>query len=194
MGMMEPQEAQAIQRVLSGDRDAFRLLVELHSRTIFKLGYRIMGNEHDADDVVQETFLRAYTKLKDFRSEASLRTWLCRIANNYCIDLLNERRREAIVATPVEEFEPAPPDGLTCTADPERLAIGSEAGRKVEFAISRLTAKERVAFVMRHFDCSSIRDISRALHVSDASAKQYIFRAVRKVRMAVGSLMMGAAQ
>ena len=73
MGMMDAQEVAAVKRVLSGDRDAFRVLVELHSRTIFRLAYRFMGNEHDADDVVQETFLRAYAKLKDFHFEASLR-------------------------------------------------------------------------------------------------------------------------
>ena len=88
MGMMDPQEVAAVRRVLAGDRDAFRVVVELHSRSIFKLAYRIMGNEHDADDVVQETFLRAYRKLPDFHFEAALRTWLCRIASNYCMDLL----------------------------------------------------------------------------------------------------------
>jgi len=194
MGMMDAQEVAAVKRVLAGDRDAFRVLVDLHSRTIFRLAYRFMGNAHDADDVVQETFLRAYAKLKDFHFEASLRAWLCRIAHNYCIDLLNDRRKEAIVGTPAEEFDSVGLDGMSFVPDPERLAISDEAGRSVESAMARLSETERAAFVMRHFNGSSIRDISEALNMSDTSAKQYIFRAVRKIRMAVSGLMTGAAR
>src|SRR6516225_1797507 len=121
MGVMEQEEAAAVRRVLAGDRNAFRVLVELHSRAIFKLAYRIMGNETDADDVVQETFLRAYAKLKDFHWQASLRTWLCRIASNYCMDLLLKRKHEAAAPNPDEEFEFLASDRVTGTPDPERL-------------------------------------------------------------------------
>jgi len=194
MGMMDPQEVAAVRRVLAGDRDAFRVVVELHSRSIFKLAYRIMGNEHDADDVVQETFLRAYRKLPDFHFEAALRTWLCRIASNYCMDLLAKRRQQATIATPAEEFVSDSFNAVSRIPDPERLAISNEAGRAVESALASLTARERAAFVMRHFDGCSIRDISEALNLSDTSAKQYIFRAVRKIRTAIGALTIGAAQ
>jgi RNA polymerase sigma-70 factor, ECF subfamily len=194
MGMMEAQEAEAVKRVLAGDRDAFRVLVDLHSRTIFRLAYRFMGNEQDAHDVVQETFLRAYAKLKNFKFEASLRSWLCRIANNYCIDLIKERRREAVVAVPAEEFDSIPVAGAGSMPDPERLAISNEAGRTVESAMRSLSGMERAAFVMRHFDGCSIREISEALKVSETSSKQFVFRAVRKIRMAVGTLMVGAAK
>src|SRR5215472_2087532 len=119
MGVMEQDEAAAVKRVLAGDRDAFCVLVELHSRSIFKLSYRIMGNEHDADDVVQETFLRAYAKLTHFQWNSSLRTWLCRIASNYCMDLLLKRKQEAIVGVPAEEFESVSLDGPSFTFDPE---------------------------------------------------------------------------
>ena len=192
MGVMGQEEA-AAKRVLAGDRDAFRVIVELHSRTIFRLAYRIMGNETDADDVVQETFLRAYAKLKDFQWQASLRTWLCRIASNYCMDLLSDRKHERMIALPDEEFDSITLDQIHLTPDPERLAISSEFGRTVEFAVKRLTARERTAFVMRHVDGCSIRDIGEALSLSDGSVKQHIFRAVRKVRMAVNALQRSAS-
>jgi RNA polymerase sigma-70 factor (ECF subfamily) len=194
MGMMDAQEAAAVKRILAGDRDAFRVLVELHSRTIFKVAYRFMGNEQDADDVVQETFLRAYAKLKQFQFEGSLRAWLCRIASNYCIDLLNERRREVVIPTEEIESVSSDFDGMSFTPDPERLAISGEAGRTVESAIAELSAMERAAFVMRHFQGCSIRDVSEALNLSDGSAKQCIFRAVRKIRIALGGLMIGASR
>jgi RNA polymerase sigma-70 factor (ECF subfamily) len=188
MGVMGHEEEAAVKRVLAGDRDAFRVIVELHSRTVFKLAYRIMGNETDADDVVQETFLRAYAKLADFRWQAGLRTWLCRIASNYCMDLLSDRKHNATITVPDEEFDAITLDQIHSTPDPERLAISSELGRTVESAVKRLTASERTAFVMRHVHGCSIRDIGEALNSSDASVKQYIFRAVRKVRMAVNAV------
>lgn len=189
MGMMEHEEVAAVARVLAGDREAFRVLVELHSRSIFKLAYRIMGNESDADDVVQETFLRAYAKLKDFQWQASLRTWLCRIASNYCMDLLAKRKQEAAIAVPEDGFDAAALDRISAMPDPERLAMSGEAGRTVESAVADLTPRERAAFVMRHMHGCSIRDIGEALNLSDGSVKQYIFRAVRKVRAALGAVM-----
>jgi RNA polymerase sigma-70 factor (ECF subfamily) len=191
---MEGQEAAAVKRVLAGERDAFRVIVELHSRTLFRLAYRMMANEQDANDVVQETFLRAYAKLNHFKFEASLRTWLCRIAYHHCIDSLKNRKRDAIVPVPVEDFDSTPLEPVSGTPDPERLVLSSEVRQKVQSAMATLSPRERAAFVMRHLDGCSIRDISEALDLSDASSKQYIFRAVRKIRMAVGGLIMGAAR
>jgi RNA polymerase sigma-70 factor (ECF subfamily) len=188
MGVMGQEEA-AVKRVLAGDRDAFRVIVELHSRTIFRLAYRIMGNETDADDVVQETFLRAYAKLNGFQWQSSLRTWLCRIASNYCMDVLSDRKHEARVAVPDDDFDSITLEQAQSTPDPERLAISSEFGRTVESAMKRLSARERTAFVMRHVNGCSIRDIGEALNLTDGSVKQHIFRAVRKVRTAVSALM-----
>lgn len=194
MGMMGGvDEREVVARVLAGDRDAFRVLVELHSRSIFKLAYRIMGNDHDADDVVQETFLRAYAKLKDFHFEAGLRSWLYRIASNYCMDLLVKRRQEAAVPMTAEGPDSAP-DAVSSEPDPERLALSNEVGRTVDWAMESLSARERTAFVMRHFHGCSIREVGQAMKLSDGSVKQHIFRAVRKIRAAIGPLMMGTAQ
>src|SRR5215468_11947854 len=75
-----------------GDSEAFRLLVERHSRRAFQLAYRITGNEHDAEDVVQESFIRAYRQLSRFESRAHFGTWLHRIVANCSVDLLRSRR------------------------------------------------------------------------------------------------------
>ena len=78
-------DAMAVERTLAGDRDAYRVLVERHSRTVYKMAYRIMGNAHDAEEVVQESFLRAYQKLKQFAGNANFGTWVYRIAANYFV-------------------------------------------------------------------------------------------------------------
>ena len=85
---MEDSDLAAVARVRAGDEDGFRLLVERHGRSVFRLAYRMTGNEHDAEDVVQETFLRAYKQINRYESRASFGTWLYRIAANYALDLM----------------------------------------------------------------------------------------------------------
>src|SRR3954452_25322236 len=82
-----------VSRARAGDADAFRQLVERHSKPMFRVAYRMTGNEHDADDVVQETFLRAYRQLRNFEERANFGTWLHRIAVNCSLDLLRARGR-----------------------------------------------------------------------------------------------------
>ena len=82
---MEVEVGGAVERARSGDRDAFRLLVEQHSRAIFRLAFRMTGNEEDAEDVVQETFLRAYRQLGKYEARSSFSTWLYRIASHRTI-------------------------------------------------------------------------------------------------------------
>src|SRR5712691_6737740 len=90
---MEMTDLAAVSRARGGDADAFRTLVERHSRAIFRVAYRMTGNEHDADDVVQEAFLRAYRQIEKFEERANFGTWLHRIAVNCSLDLLRSRGR-----------------------------------------------------------------------------------------------------
>src|ERR671914_2188629 len=91
MHQMPGDDAVAVARARGGDSEAFRLLVERHSRSVYKVAYRITGNPDDAEDVVQETFLKAYRQLDRFEERASFGTWLHRIAWNCSVDLLRSR-------------------------------------------------------------------------------------------------------
>src|SRR5579862_1014677 len=89
---MDASEAAAVlARARQGDGDAFRALVERHSRSVFRLAYRMTGNEQDAEDVVQESFLRAYRQLGRFESRANFGTWLYRIVSNCAVDLMRTK-------------------------------------------------------------------------------------------------------
>src|ERR1700682_5559821 len=90
---MEVEAGGVIERARSGDSDAFRQLVEQHSRAIFRLAFRMTGNEENAEDVRQETFLRAYKQLDKYEARSSFSTWLYRIASNYSLDLIRMRKR-----------------------------------------------------------------------------------------------------
>src|SRR5919198_4849885 len=101
---MDASDAAAVlARARQGDGEAFRALVERHSRSVFRLAYRLTGNEQDAEDVVQETFLRAYKQLQNFESRASFGTWLYRIAANYSLDLIRSRKRHQEHRPPADE-------------------------------------------------------------------------------------------
>src|SRR5580700_1845106 len=88
---MDLSDGEFVTRARTGDSDAFRVLVERHSRSVFRLAFRMTGNEQDAEDVVQESFLRAYRQLGRFESRANFGTWLYRIAANCSVDLMRAK-------------------------------------------------------------------------------------------------------
>src|ERR1700690_1152875 len=103
---MEQSDAEAIAQIRAGDADAFRVLVERHSRSVFRLAFRMTGNEHDAEDLVQETFLRAFRQIRKYDGRASFGTWLYRIASNCSLDLIRSRKRGQEMNAPAEADGP----------------------------------------------------------------------------------------
>ncbi|MBI2214775.1 MAG: RNA polymerase sigma factor [Acidobacteria bacterium] len=173
-------DAVTIDRVLGGDSDAFRFLVERHGRAVFRLAYRLTRSQQDADDVVQETFLRAYRHLPSFDARSSFSTWLFRIATNSACDLMRRSMRHRTEELD-EMSEPVVSDG-----DPA-MRIGFRAA--LERGMERLTGSERTAFVLRHFEGMSIDEISAVLGTETSATKQAVFRAVRKLRQVLDPLV-----
>lgn len=179
---MEVGDLAVIRQVQAGDRDSFRVLVERHSRTVFRLAYRMTQNEHDAEEVVQETFLRAYKSIDSFESRANFSTWLCRIGINCALNLMAARKpAQPLSGTDVEgeEYEIQVP---STDPSPERRVLSGEVRDRVSRAMSQLTTVERTAFVMRHFEGRSIEEISNVLEIKAGAAKHTVFRAVQKLR------------
>src|SRR5512132_1490238 len=155
--------ADTVARARSGDPEAFRELVERHSRAVFRVAYRITGRAEDAEDVVQETFLRAYRQLDRFESRANFGTWLHRIAANCAVDLLRGRPRREMneEAETLERLSDRHDEGAL--PSPERSMLGVQIKERVASALDRLTDMERAAFTLRHFEGLSIEEISQAL-------------------------------
>jgi RNA polymerase sigma-70 factor, ECF subfamily len=185
---MDGSDADAVARARAGDREGFRHLVDRHSRPLFRLAYRMTGNEQDAEDVVQEAFLRAYRGLDRFEDRAQVGSWLYRIAANCAYDVLRARQRhDERFEEPVEEDDVL---GTAVSADPgpDRLAQAGEVRQHLEVALSRMSPRERSAFALRHFEGRSIEEIARALDLDESAAKQSVLRAVRKVRQVLAAL------
>jgi RNA polymerase sigma-70 factor, ECF subfamily len=183
---MPQTDAATVALARDGNSEAFRALVERHSRAVYHLAHRMTGNAHDAEDVVQETFLRAYRQLGRFESRANFGTWLHRIAVNCSIDLMRSRahRETAHDDSDLEQFGAAADLPVTGQS-PERLMLSTEVQDRINAAMSSLSAMERAAFVLRHFEGQSIDEISRALGLKANATKHSIFRAVRKMRTAL---------
>jgi len=179
---MEDTEAAALARAKAGDKDGFRLLVERHSRSVFRLAYRLTGNEQDAEDVVQETFLRAYKQIQNFESRASFGTWLYRIGANYALDLIRSRKRHQDHRPPADEENDVMLSIPSTTPGPERVAYSVQVEERISSAMAELTEQERTAFVLRHFEGFSIEEIAATLGLGASAAKHSIFRAVQKLR------------
>jgi RNA polymerase sigma-70 factor (ECF subfamily) len=187
---MPHTDTAAVALARDGDSDAFRGLVERHSRAVYRLAHRMTGNPHDAEDVVQETFLKAYRQLGRFESRANFGTWLHRIAVNCSIDLIRGRKHQetghdAADLDLLDAGHGRHSNDQRVDPSPERLMLSSEVQEKVTRAMEDLTPMERAAFVLRHFEGQSIEEISRALGLKANAAKHSIFRAVRKMRLAL---------
>ena len=183
---MEQSDAAAVAQVRAGETDAFRVLVERHSRSVFRLAFRMTGNEQDAEDLVQETFLRAYRRIGKFDGRATFGTWLYRIAANCSLDLIRARKRREEQQPPVDEegqeLSAAVADG---EPTPDRLAFSGELKQLLAPAMDLLSPMERTAFVLRHYEGMGIEEIGSALGVQTGAAKHSVFRAVQKLRRAL---------
>ena len=185
---MDASEAAAVlARARQGDSDAFRALVERHSRSVFRLAFRITGNEQDAEDVVQESFLRAYRQLGRFESRANFGTWLYRITANCAVDLMRSKQARHDVARG-ESLDEAAMDLRSDVPGPERLTESTEIERRVSDAMAALSPLERAAFTLRHYEGRTIDEISRTLGLGTSAAKHSVFRAVKKLRAALEPL------
>ena len=185
---MDATEAAAVlARARQGDSEAFRSLVERHSRSVFHLAYRMTGNEQDAEDVVQESFLRAYKQLGRFESRANFGTWLYRIVANCSVDLMRSKqaRHDQTRGDSLDEVADLPAADLP---GPERLARSAEIDRRVRGALAGLSPLERAAFTLRHYEGRSIDEISKTLGLGTSAAKHSVFRAVKKLRVVLEPL------
>jgi RNA polymerase sigma-70 factor, ECF subfamily len=185
---MEVTDAAVVAQVLAGDRDAFRLLVERHGRTLFRLAYRMTGNQQDSEEIVQETFLRAYKALEKFEMRANFGTWIYRIAVNRTLDFLNAKKTQMQTKDTYQiADDPDPENSRQVQLEaphpgPDRLFISAEMKTRMAQALAMLTPAERVAFTMRHMEGRSIDEISQTLNLKTSAAKNSVFRAVQKLR------------
>lgn len=172
-------DADLVAACLGDQPGAFDLIVERHRRSVYQLCYRFVGNHEDASDLSQDTFLRAYRGLKNFRGQSSLSTWLYRIGVNVCLNRVS-------VKTPASEpIEDHPQVDLRSESPTDRL-LRNERASRVRAAIARLPEKQRMALILRMYHDLSHQEIADALGGSVGAAKANVFHALQNLRKLLG--------
>ena len=175
--MMRNEEAVWIEQARDGDQRAFGLLVQAYQKPVFNLTYRMLGNAQEAEDAAQETFLRAYSSLRQYQPEHKFSTWLFAIANHHCIDRLRKRRVTfvSIEDNPVLE-------NLTGDSPlPERQALKSEQSVEMQKLLQELEPEYRLPLVLRYWEDYSYEDIATAMEITVAAVKSRLFRARQQI-------------
>jgi RNA polymerase sigma-70 factor, ECF subfamily len=177
-----------------GNRAAFEELVRHYDHAVLRLAVHLTGSEHDAQDIYQEAFLKAYKNIGSFRFECSFYTWIYRIVTNLCLDHLRRRqvRKEdgpVAVDAQGEQYDVLDqvPDGRA-GADPERDLMRRELGSKIAGALQKLSARERMVFELKHYHGMKLRTVGEMLNTTEETAKNTLFRATQKLRGALAEM------
>jgi RNA polymerase sigma-70 factor (ECF subfamily) len=175
-------ETALIRTAREGDGDAFRTLFDAHNGRVLGLAYKYLRNRADAEDVLQETFVRAYRALGTFDSEKSpdFGVWINRICVNCSIDALRRARRR--IAQPLEGEALASLSAGAAEDNPERAARSREIRERIDQALDRLSPRQRMIFTLRHDQGYSIREIARTVESTEGSVKKHLFRAVEALK------------
>ena len=197
--MIETEKPVSFEALKAGDREAFARLMDETSGKIYHIALQILGDAQDAEDVLQETYLKAFRSLPEFEGRSSLMTWLYRIAVNEALMMIRRRKPQALSV----EDGSSDPDGdvesegmqiVDFCCLPEGELLSGEARRFLDQAIQHLPANLRVVFVMRDLEGLSIQETAETLGLSEANVKTRLLRARMKLRQELSVYFGGKMQ
>ena len=191
------RDSELLERARQGDAAAFDMLIRRHDKHLYRIARGVLSDDHEAEDAVQETYIRAFAGLRNFRGAASLRTWLTRIVLN---EAIRRRRRrpsmvdlDALHAAQERTRRPIHSSALTARErDPERAAAQSQIRKMLEKAIDDLPAAFRIVFVMRDVEETSTADTASLLGIQEETVKTRLHRARRILRESLGQQLAAA--
>ena len=196
--MNETENQPSLAALKAGDRDAFARLVDQTSAHIYRVALQILGVEQDAEDVLQETYIKAFRSLPEFEGRSSLTTWLYRIAVNEALMALRKRKPQQFSIeegnTNEDETESESLEILDWCCMPEGELLSSESRAFLDQAVRRLPANLRVVFVMRDLEGLSIQETAQALGISENNVKTRLLRARLKLRQELSLYFGGKMQ
>ena len=177
-------ESELLRRMRGGDSHAFAALMRQNNRRLYRLARGILHDEHEAEDAVQEGYLRAFAHLASFKGEATLATWLARIVVNEALGRLRRRRPVSDINSLADSLaSDAPADGTgALPASPEQLAARQEIRRAIEHAVDTLPTPFRAVFVLRAIEQLSTKETADLLGIPEETVKTRFHRANRLLR------------
>ena len=183
--------------VVAGDREVarerFAELVARQQRRAVRIAYHYLRDAHDADEAVQDAFVKVFTHITTYREDLPFEVWFTRILVNGCLDLRKSRARRLRWVLPIASSSDAPPpEPVSPQRSVEDLLLSSERGRQISAAVEQLPDRQRTVFTICHMAEQSTSEVSRALGLSEATVRVHLFRAVRKLRKLLGPQDAGA--
>jgi RNA polymerase sigma-70 factor (ECF subfamily) len=183
--VLQVDDRTLVDTIIAGDRDAYRLLVERESTTVFRCCYRVLGHVEDAEDVAQETFVAAYRALATWRGDGSVRAWIAQIATRQALRAVGRRVRPASL-----DDRPSGgdlPGGIDIVRDADPLVALSIADQaaQVRYAVTNLPEPYRETIALRYFAELSIEEIARTLDRPVGTVKVHVHRGLERLRAAL---------
>ena len=181
----------SIEALRSGDKHEFARMVDAYSGPLYRLALKMLGNEPDAQDVLQNTFLKAFQHIREFEGRSKLSTWLYRIASNEALMMVRKRRPETNFTDTVQEqdegqiLDPVQFTDWCCLPEDEFLT--SESRAALDRAVQRLPETLRIVFILRDIEALSIQETSQALGLSETAVKTRLLRARLRLREELSS-------
>ncbi|HZI65250.1 MAG TPA: sigma-70 family RNA polymerase sigma factor [Thermoanaerobaculia bacterium] len=177
-------EARLIEEIRAGNTEGFEYFVRQYQRKITRVAYRLLRDMGEADCAAQESFLRAWQNLNDFREGSTFETWLTRICINWCKDRLKRRRIVLYFHQSPDAGDEAGPRDTALDDDPspERRAQSREIRERLEEAIGTLSPRQKTVFTLKHFEELSIPEIAELTGLDSGTVKSHLFRAAHKIR------------
>ncbi|MCB9144178.1 MAG: sigma-70 family RNA polymerase sigma factor [Anaerolineales bacterium] len=180
----------SIEALQNGDRTEFARLVDTYSPQIYRLGLKMLGNQQDAEDVLQNTFLNALTHIAGFEGRSSLSTWLYRIAANEALMLIRKRKPNINIEDMQHENAddvPLPETFVDWSVLPEKELLTGEGKNAIESAVKRLPENLRMVFVLRDVEGISIKETAEILNLTEVNVKTRLLRARMALREQLSS-------
>lgn len=183
-----------IRTLVAGDRldlarERFGLLVAAHQRRAIRIAYHYLRDAAEADEAVQDAFLKAFSRIATYREAWPFEVWFTRILVNGCLDrrqTLARRRRWSVPLEPTEENRGTPAFGGPLPDNPEARLLARERRARLAAAIDRLEGRQRTVFTLCHFGDWSTREVSAMTGINESTVRVHLFRAVRKLRTLLG--------
>ena len=178
------EEIQLIKLSQEGQVEAFRQLFQLHGQRIFALAYSYLKNAQDAEDILQETFIKAFQALSSFRQDrnSSFSGWLSRIGINCCLDLLRQKKAQLRRENSLKNMSLINHNLKNSGQNLELKEQAKVLASKIEHFLDYLPPKQRMVFILRHYQGYSIREIAEDMGVSEGTVKKMLFRAFAIIR------------
>ena len=181
---MDNEEILLVRRAQQGDQIAFEKLMICHDRNILRLVQLLLSNSQDAQDVYQETFLKAFTHIHTFRFESEFKTWLTRISINLCMNRRRQRRLRQWFSLDAEQSDQDPTANAWISKDvqPDEQLQQQEIWQHLNKSLDSLSIQQRTAFTLKHVYGYSIKEIAGVLQCAEGTVKNHLFRAVQKLK------------